>query len=109
MKLKKKWKTNGNYKREMLQMGIVTLLIVVFIVIGGRQTSVHTAEEQQGLVEDAIRRAVVQCYAIEGMYPPNMAYLEDEYGIKIDEEKYIVHYEVFASNIMPDIIVIRKQ
>lgn len=109
MKLRKRWKTGSRYKREIAVVCIATMLIVIFIYSGSKQTSSHTADEQQRIVEEAIKRAVVQCYAIEGMYPPDMAYLEEQYGIQIDEKKYIIHYEVFASNIMPDITVLRKQ
>lgn len=54
----------------------------------------------------AIRQASVQCYAIEGRYPPSVEYLEKNYGIQIDRERYNVFYSGFASNIMPDITVI---
>lgn len=54
----------------------------------------------------AIRQASVQCYAIEGRYPPSVEYLEENYGIRIDRERYNVFYSGFASNIMPDITVI---
>ena len=53
-----------------------------------------------------ISRASVQCYAIEGRYPPSVAYLEDNYGIQIDESRYNVFYSGFASNIMPEITVV---
>lgn len=109
MEFRKRWKTKHTYTREMIQVWIVGMLIIGFIYISSTQTSSHTAAEQQSIVEDAIRRGVVQCYAIEGMYPPNMEYLEEEYGIQIDQGKYIVHYEVFASNIMPSVTVLRKQ
>ena len=58
-------------------------------------------------LRDGIRRAAVQCYAIEGRYPPSVAYLEDNYGIQIDRNRYNVFYEGFASNIMPEITVIQ--
>ena len=54
----------------------------------------------------AIRQASVQCYTIEGRYPPSVEYLEENYGIQIDRERYNVFYSGFASNIMPDITVI---
>lgn len=57
-------------------------------------------------LRSAITRACVQCYAIEGRYPPSVQYLEDEYGIQIDEERYDVFYSGFASNVMPDITVV---
>ena len=57
-------------------------------------------------LRQGITRACVQCYAIEGRYPPSVAYLEERYGIQIDEERYNVFYSGFASNLMPDITVI---
>jgi len=60
-------------------------------------------------LRSAIRRASVQCYAIEGRYPPSVQYLEDNYGIQIDKERYHVFYNGFASNIMPEITVVEAQ
>lgn len=60
-------------------------------------------------LRDAIRRASVQCYAIEGRYPPSVEYLEENYGIQIDRDKYDVFYSGFASNFMPDITVNQKE
>lgn len=60
-------------------------------------------------LKNAIRRASVQCYAIEGRYPPSVDYLEENYGVIIDRERYDVFYEGFASNIMPDITVHRHE
>ena len=48
------------------------------------------------------------CYAAEGVYPPTLEYMEEHYGIQIDRQRYTVHYEVFASNIMPDITVLEN-
>lgn len=45
------------------------------------------------MLTDAIRRASVQCYSIEGRYPPSVEYLEDNYGIVIDRERYNVFYD----------------
>ncbi len=57
-------------------------------------------------LRSAIARASVQCYAIEGRYPPSIQYLEENYGIRIDRDRFYVFYEGFASNIMPDITVV---
>jgi hypothetical protein len=50
----------------------------------------------------------VECYALEGRYPENVEYLIEHYNISVDESKYYVYYNVFASNIMPDITVAAK-
>ena len=49
------------------------------------------------------------CYAAEGVYPPTLSYLEEHYGLQIDEERYTVHYSAFAENLMPDITVLENE
>lgn len=58
------------------------------------------------VTEQAVRRAAVQCYAIEGEYPPSLVYLKENYGVETGD--YSVHYTVIASNLMPDITVFAK-
>lgn len=66
----------------------------------------RAGEEEAETLRKAISRASVQCYAIEGRYPPSIEYLEDHYGIRIDRKRYHVFYSGFASNIMPEITVV---
>ena len=46
--------------------------------------------------------------ALENSAVLSLDYLADNYGVVVDREHYIVHYDVFASNIMPDIRVVPK-
>lgn len=62
-----------------------------------------SAEETQ---YNAIKKAAVQCYALEGFFPPNINYLIDNYGLITDDEKFIIRYEADGENLMPDITVI---
>ncbi len=55
-----------------------------------------------------MKRGALTCYALEGAYPPSYAYIKKYYGIAVDEKKYIIHYNIFAANIMPDIAVIAR-
>lgn len=80
---------------------VLALLVPGFYSVAGR-----TDGRQAQVLEDALRRASIQCYAIEGRYPPSVQYLEDHYGIVVDHERYAVFYDGFASNLMPDITVI---
>ena len=66
----------------------------------------RTQADRLNALTDAIHRASVQCYSIEGRYPPSVEYLEEHYGIVIDHERYNVFYDGWASNIMPDITVL---
>ncbi len=82
------------------------LLVAAATVSGVMKISRRADAEGAATLQSGIRRASVQCYAIEGRYPPDVGYLTEHYGIWIDEERYAVFYEGFASNVMPDITVV---
>ena len=92
---------------------LVTILIIlvvgaiIFLSIGNFEDnhSRNRAEEIRGTVISY----VAQCYAMEGLYPNNLDYLEDNYGLQLDRDKYIYHYEMFATNIFPDVQVFVKE
>ena len=81
---------------------VVFIAIALFMLYGLQSAAQSSQEEGLRITEDALRRAVVSCYALEGRYPPDVAYLQ------VNEEKYIVHYEIFAENIMPEITVLER-
>ena len=96
----------GNKK---LWIGIAAFIVVLvlFGLLFTRFTRQNDARET-ALVENAIRRAMVTCYAIEGRYPASFAYLSENYGVVVDEGRYYVRFEAFASNVMPSVSVLRK-
>lgn len=83
----------------------VVIAAAALMTAGVSQLSRRTEEEGVRNLIQAVRRASVQCYAIEGRYPPSVDYLEENYGLAIDRKRYHVFYEGFASNVMPDITV----
>lgn len=90
---------------------LLPLLVVVAALVfltGLSNLDRDRSEEGRQQLEEALRRAAVACYAAEGIYPPDLAYLEEHYGIQVDEDRYTVFYEVFASNLMPDITVLDR-
>ena len=74
--------------------------------VSGLRDGNGTEEKKQ--LEEAIRRSVITCYAAEGVYPPDFAYVKEKYGIVVDETRYLVVYDVFAENLMPDITVLER-
>ena len=64
-----------------------------------------TMERQQKSLTDAIHRDIVQCYALEGVYPPSLEYLQEHYGLTWDPETFFVDYEPIGSNLYPDVTV----
>lgn len=91
----------------MLLPILVVVAALVFLT-GLSNLDRDRSEEGRQQLEEALRRAAVACYAAEGIYPPDLAYLEEHYGIQVDEDRYTVFYEVFASNLMPDITVLDR-
>lgn len=85
------------------------MLAFLLLNMEGLTRFIESSEETSvASMEEAVRRAAVQCYALEGGYPPSIAYLKDHYGVVVNEEDYFYFYEVTASNIMPEIKVIKK-
>ena len=56
-----------------------------------------------------MENGITLCYAVEGAYPENLEHLTENYGVVINEEKYLVHYECFAANVRPTVTVIRRE
>lgn len=91
--------------------GYLLSAAAMLILIGAFAMAMYHFSGEAGAREDealkkAIVRATVQCYAIEGRYPPSVDYLEENYAIQIDRKKYNVFYNGFASNVMPEITII---
>jgi len=85
---------------------LFTIAVMGMIIFGLRQTEAANRAEGLRVLEDSIRRAVIIAYAIEGRYPESIEYIVEHFGIHIDKTRYVVHYTIFASNLMPDITVL---
>lgn len=93
--------------RAVLLLPAVVLVMLCFLTAVSRVESGQRAEGKMRL-EETLRQTAAACYAAEGAYPPNLAYMQEHYGIRVNEEDYTVIYEVIASNLMPDITVLER-
>lgn len=87
---------------------VVTFIMLIILVAAIRKVADDSEDDGKRQLETSIRRSVMACYADEGVYPPDIDYLKDHYGIQIDEERFVVYYSVFAENLMPDITVLER-
>lgn len=87
---------------------VAVLAILMCFLMGVSNLTEGQADEDKRQLEEVLRRSAVACYAAEGIYPPDLAYLEEHYGIQINEERYVVSYDALAENLMPDITVLEK-
>lgn len=91
-------------KNYIFSIATFICVLIIFVMALG-ELSDRAVVEGASTLQKAIQRASVQCYSIEGRYPSSVNYLVEHYGLQIDQDKYVVFYEGFASNIMPDITV----
>jgi len=84
------------------------LVLLIAFLYGVSNVSATTTSKQLESLENALHRSIVQCYAIEGMYPPSLDYLREHYGLLYDEEAFFIDYSPIASNLMPDVTIISR-
>ncbi len=97
------------HKLPTLAVTLAVFVLVLLLVLRGVSEASEAREaEALRVTEDSLHRAVMSCYALEGRYPPTLAYLTEHYGVYVDEEAYFVDYEIFATNLMPEITVLRR-
>ncbi len=90
-------------------LNIAIFAIILSVVYWGL-TSLDGTSDELALetLQDAITRSCTHSYATNGAYPASLNELIENYSLQIDMEQYIVHYDAFAPNIMPDITVLRR-
>ena len=102
----------GKTRRTISSGAIITLLtflmIMIFLVTGLGAARGSSREQAMEMTRRTLHRAVTQCYALEGCYPPDLDYLKENYGIRIDESRFLVHYQLTAANLLPQITIIEK-
>jgi len=91
--------------KSVLLPAIILGALIFILVFGVSRFSMINDEQSRILTEQSLKKAVIQCYANEGRYPADITYLEENYYLVIDTDKYFVYYDCWADNVMPDIAV----
>lgn len=90
----------------ILSVCLIILSVALIPVIS--DTMLKNADITKQTIESSIEKALVHCYAIEGSYPPSIDYLIEFYGVHLQDDRYIYHYEFVGSNIRPIVKVFEK-
>ncbi len=90
-------------KKRSILLLLAMILAFLFLI---QSLDAGYSSQGKSQLEAALRRTAVSCYASEGFYPPDLAYMRTHYGLQYDESRYTVHYTLFAANLMPDITVL---
>lgn len=105
--MRKKYKNNGFWLPTLLGL-LVFAAVAAWMVRGVGEAAEVSDREGLRMAQQAVRQAAVSCYALQGAYPATYEDLKSSSGVAVDEEKYVVFYEIFASNIMPEITVVER-
>ncbi|MBR3719770.1 MAG: hypothetical protein IKN20_07910 [Firmicutes bacterium] len=97
-----------SHKQRNILLACLCILVLVCGYFAFSTSGSDLDEETVTAIQDAIRKSALQCYVVEGVYPPDLAYLQDHYGLQVNTDNYYVVYEAFASNLPPTISVIEK-
>lgn len=92
----------------LLPIGAFILIFVLFLQ-GINAVNETTLSKQKESLETALSRSISQCYAVEGVYPPSLEYIVNHYGLLYDEDIFLIDYEYYGSNLLPEVTVLRRQ
>lgn len=101
----------GRFDAKSITILVLLVLlagVVVYMTTSMTDFASSNQDRQIAVIERAIDSALLQCYALEGSYPPNLQYLSEHYGVMLYEDQYEYLYDVFASNVRPNVIVTPK-
>ncbi len=89
--------------------GLLAALLVAAGCRAAFSTGENVDEEGAEAIAEAVRRSALQCYVVEGVYPPDLEYLQEHYGLRVNTADYYVIYDSFASNLPPDVRVTNRK
>lgn len=91
----------------LLRSLAVFALVVLLFCLAADSVERRTSDREAAYLEDAVRDKAVYCYSVEGAYPENVEYIEKHYGLVYDKDSYYIGYRLQASNLMPEITIIK--
>lgn len=84
----------------LLQLGLFLSILMMF-AYGFNATQKKVTQEDLERVKQAVQKAALECYSIEGSYPSSLSYLEEHYGLYLQKDRYTVTYLYDSGNVMP--------
>ena len=84
---------------------LVFAALMLWLIVGINSARTLTEEMRLENVRQSVVNGAVLCYSVEGVYPESIGYLRDNYGVRYDDSRYLVHYRYIAADIMPAVNV----
>lgn len=94
-------------RRRTRRIAAVGALVVACLLVWVAYGFARSLAREQGAsaLRESVISAAQQCCAVEGSYPTSVSYLEDHYGLVINQGDYWVDYEWLGDNIAPSVVV----
>ena len=96
------------HKKRLITILIMIAVVICAAIFAYSVAAASSEKHERAAVRQAVISSAVQCCSIEGNYPQDISYLEENYGLQIDKSKYIIVYQAIGSNVMPEVTVLEK-
>ena len=97
-------------KRRRSSLNLLFALIIGVAISIGLFMFIQSALREQTAqsMRQAIVSSALECYAIEGAFPASIGYLQDHYGLAVNDRDYLITYECYADNVAPSVMVVPR-
>jgi hypothetical protein len=102
------YREEAKRRRRAVIAAVCVAVVAVAIAIAVGVARQNARVQGAAALRDSILNAAKQCAAIEGSYPSDLQHLEDNYGLTINHDDYVITYECFADNVAPSVVVSPK-
>jgi hypothetical protein len=100
-------KPEKKIRMSLFPLFLLIVVLIIFLLACRSVNSTNTTQEK-AILGNALERSITQCYALEGAYPSSLTYLEDNYGLTYDHDRFFIDYQYIGDNLRPDTIIIER-
>ena len=97
----------GNRKQVRAAASAIQLAQRPVLLVGGGVIA-SGASEQVCQLARLIQAPVLTTLMGKGAFPASLSYLQEHYGLVVNERDYLITYECYADNVAPSVVVVPK-
>ena len=92
-------------KNPLALAAVLGLLLIAGALFRAMFPKSAGPEENLDNIKRTVLERSLECYVVEGAYPPSLEYLEENYGLTINKKAYYIHFTAYAENLPPEVRV----
>jgi len=98
-----------NRIKKKINLPLISCVVVLTLfIIAVQGISGSSYFDERAALESALEKDIIHCYALEGFYPPSIEYMESNYGLTYNHDRFIIDYKRMGSNVRPAYIIIDR-